>query len=104
MSTKISQEKTVYETYSQYSENMILRDHLAVDRTLLANERTYLSYLRTVVSFIVAGLTLWKTVGGFTGNIICIILFSSAIYAGFRGNKVYKEVNNKLDLFNLSNK
>ena len=41
-------------------DNMILRDHLAYDRTVLANERTLLSYLRTAIALLAAGTTLVK--------------------------------------------
>lgn len=40
--------------------NLILRDHLAYDRTVLANERTLLSYLRTSIALLAAGGTLVK--------------------------------------------
>lgn len=36
---------------------LILRDELAIDRTLLANERTFLAYLRAGVTLILAGVT-----------------------------------------------
>lgn len=39
---------------------MILRDHLAYDRTVLANERTLLSYIRTSIALLAAGGTLVK--------------------------------------------
>lgn len=45
------------------SEELILRDHLALDRTRLANERTLLSYMRTALMLIVAGATAVKFVG-----------------------------------------
>ncbi len=38
-------------------EQMILRDHLAVDRTDLANERTLLAYVRTSLAFLVTGVS-----------------------------------------------
>jgi len=38
-------------------EELILRDELAVDRTLLANERTLLAYLRSALTFFIAGVT-----------------------------------------------
>ncbi|MDF3129315.1 DUF202 domain-containing protein [Kiritimatiellaeota bacterium B1221] len=45
--------------YSQYSrKDMILRDELAVDRTLLANERTLLAYLRSAVALIISGFSI----------------------------------------------
>lgn len=47
--------------YSRYRpEEMILRDHLARDRTALANERTLLSYARTAIALFAAGGTLLK--------------------------------------------
>lgn len=45
--------------YSKYpSEKLILRDELAIDRTLLANERTLLAYLRSGVALLIAGVTI----------------------------------------------
>lgn len=41
-------------------DNLILRDHLAYDRTVLANERTLLSYVRTSIALLAAGGTLVK--------------------------------------------
>lgn len=42
------------------SDELILRDHLALDRTRLANERTMLAYIRTAFMLIVAGATALK--------------------------------------------
>lgn len=42
--------------YSENSEEMILRDYLALDRTILANERTILAYIRTALSLIILGI------------------------------------------------
>lgn len=38
-------------------EELILRDELAVDRTLLANERTLMAYLRSALTLFIAGVT-----------------------------------------------
>lgn len=35
-------------------KSLILRDHLAVDRTILANERTVLAYVRTILTAFIA--------------------------------------------------
>jgi putative membrane protein len=59
--------------YSQFDNSqLILRDQLAIDRTLLANERTLLSYLRSGVALFIAGVSIihfshevWFTVTGF---------------------------------------
>ena len=39
--------------------DLIVRDHLALDRTKLANERTLLAYLRSGVALMLAGGTLF---------------------------------------------
>lgn len=46
----------LYESVTQ--EELILRDKLALDRTILANERTFLSYLRTTLAIVVVGVTM----------------------------------------------
>ncbi len=50
-----------YKAYIENSpEDMILRDHLAFDRTILANERTGLAYIRTILVALATGLTIIK--------------------------------------------
>jgi len=49
-------EVSPYERFD--SDKLILRDELAIDRTLLANERTLLSYLRSGMALIIAGITI----------------------------------------------
>ncbi len=44
-----------YERFRQ--DELILRDELAIDRTLLANERTVLAYFRSALTLILAGVT-----------------------------------------------
>ena len=47
--------------YSQLTrEELILRDHLALDRTTLANERTLLSYLRLAIMVLISAVSLIK--------------------------------------------
>jgi putative membrane protein len=47
--------------YSELSgEKPVLRDYLAIDRTVLANERTLLAYLRTALAFAVVGASAMK--------------------------------------------
>ena len=43
-------------------EKLILRDHLAMEHTTLANQRTLLAYIRTAVSFFGAGIALVKVI------------------------------------------
>ena len=39
--------------------DLILRDELAIDRTLLANERTLMAYLRSGVALLIAGVSIF---------------------------------------------
>ncbi len=39
---------------------LILRDYLAIDRTILANQNTFLAYIRTALTLFAAGLTFIK--------------------------------------------
>ncbi len=44
--------------YSKFvKDEWILRDYLAVDRTVLANERTFLAYIRTALTLFIAGVS-----------------------------------------------
>lgn len=44
--------------YQKFDKSqLILRDELAIDRTILANERTVLAYARTALALVIAGLT-----------------------------------------------
>ena len=72
--------------YEQFkTEEMILRDHLALDRTHLANERTLLAYVRTAFMLLAAGATAikalpndrWAVVTGWTllaGGLVVVAL------------------------------
>ena len=46
--------------YQGNGKQLILRDHLAIDRTRLANERTLLAWWRTGLTLTIAGVTLIK--------------------------------------------
>ena len=46
--------------YNTFRDEMILRDYLALDRTVLANERTLLAYLRTFIGTFSAGIAMVK--------------------------------------------
>lgn len=68
-------------------KHMILRDYLALDRTVMSNEQSVLSYLRTALAFAAGGaallhisaLTMWVVIGGvgliLSGVVITIIGF-----------------------------
>ena len=43
---------------SNYNPDLILREKLALQRTILANQTTFLAFLRTSMYFLVAGLSI----------------------------------------------
>jgi len=47
----------------EHKDPMILRDHLALVRTRLANERTLLSYIRSTLYLLLGGIALLKLEG-----------------------------------------
>lgn len=74
--------------YAEFDkEKMILRDQLALDRTILANERTMLAYARTALGLFLAGGTILKFFPGVPDMMLlgalCLALavFTSAIGA-----------------------
>ena len=56
--------------YNTFRDEMILRDYLALDRTVLANERTLLAYLRTFIGTFSAGIAMVKLFDVFFTNLI----------------------------------
>jgi putative membrane protein len=63
--------KNPYERFER--SELILRDELAIDRTLLSNERTLLAYLRSAAALIITGASIihfanqgWFLAVGFT--------------------------------------
>jgi putative membrane protein len=83
--------------YSKFcSDNLILRDELAIDRTLLANERTLLSYLRSAVALLIAGVSImhFSTEGWFwVMGLACIPI---GIITGIIGVARYRRMNQSI--------
>ena len=85
--------------YSKFENaELILRDELAIDRTLLANERTLLAYLRTGVTLLLAGVSImhFANFGWFWAvGIACIPL---GIVSGAIGVERYRKMNNAISV------
>ena len=83
--------------YERFKKSqLILRDELAIDRTLLANETTLLAYMRLSISLTIAGVSIvhfameewFRTIG-----ILCVPLGIGAGMVGWwRYNKMEKEI------------
>ena len=83
--------------YSKFkSEELILRDHLAIDRTVLSNESTILAYIRTSVAIAAAGATIIHFLSGFIldliGTLLIIVAFVVLIIGLFRYKKMDKQI------------
>jgi putative membrane protein len=73
-------------------KSLILRDHLAIDRTILANERTYLAYIRTALAFFISGAGLLKFFD--SGLILALgwIFIAGALIIALIGYRRYAKV------------
>jgi putative membrane protein len=58
------------------NKDLILREKLALQRTVLANQSTFLAFLRTAMYFLIAGLSLKNLLKIENSMIIEIALFS----------------------------
>lgn len=58
------------------NKDLILRERLAIQRTILANQSTFLAFLRTSMYFLIAGLSLKNVLKIENSIIIEIVLFS----------------------------
>jgi putative membrane protein len=85
--------------YSKFeSTDLILRDELAIDRTLLANERTLLAYLRSGVALIIAGVSIMHFADQswfFTVGIACIPV---GVLTGLIGILRHRKMNRMISL------
>lgn len=60
-----------YQPYIKSDKNqMLMRDYLAIDRTIMSNEVSFLAYIRTSLTLLIAGITILKFIE--TGWIITL--------------------------------
>ena len=85
--------------YSRFdNKDLILRDELAIDRTLLSNERTVLAYLRAGVALLIAGVTImhFSNEGWFWAvGVACI---PTGIITSVIGVARYRKMNRSISL------
>ncbi len=58
------------------NKDLILRERLALQRTVLANQSTFLAFLRTSMYFLIAGLSLKKLLKIENSTLIEVSLFT----------------------------
>jgi len=59
---------------SPINKDLVLRERLALQRTIMANQSTFLAYLRTALYFFIAGLSL-KTLLNIKDNLFIEVSF-----------------------------
>lgn len=74
------------------SEDPILRDRLAAQRTMLANERTLLAYLRTAIAFAAAGAWAVHFLDSTALDVLGWILVALAVVAVVVGVVRYRRI------------
>ncbi len=87
---------TPYAKFNQ--EDLILRDELAIDRTLLANERTLLAYLRSGIALLITGVSIIHF-----SNVVWFLAFGAAclpagVLTGLVGIIRYRRMNASISL------
>jgi putative membrane protein len=83
--------------YSRFEgSDLILRDELAIDRTLLANERTLMAYLRAGVSLLIAGVSImhFSSKGWFW--VVGLACIPVGIITGIVGVVRYRQMNQSI--------
>ncbi len=91
--------------YKKFSNNqLILRDELAIDRTLLANERTVIAYLRGAVTLVIAGMTFMHFIENGFLRYIGLIIIPLGIVVGIFGTLRYNKLNKRLIAIRKQNK
>lgn len=78
-------------------EQFTLRDHLALDRTKLANERTLLAYVRTAIMLLVSGVTVMRLFpDDSTMTVFACILTPTGLGAGIIGAVQYLRMRRRI--------
>ncbi|MBM3475130.1 MAG: DUF202 domain-containing protein [Armatimonadetes bacterium] len=72
---------------------LILRDHLAIDRTVLANERTFLAYIRTALTLFVVGASLIKFFDSLPATVVGWIFIPIGLAVLAFGISRYRRIN-----------
>ena len=74
-------------------EDLILRDELAIDRTILANERTVLAYFRSALTLIIVGVTFLHFFEKGVLHYIGIVFVPFGLVVGVFGFIRYRKMN-----------
>ncbi len=73
-------------------QQFIVRDWLALDRTVLANERTLLAYMRTAFTLVISGLTFIKFFQHFAFDVVGYVFIASGVIIFIFGMRRYLQM------------
>ncbi len=79
-------------------DDLILRDELAVDRTLLANERTLLAYLRSAVALLLAGVSIMHFSQQAWFSAFGVVCMPAGIVTGIFGALRFRKMNRAITI------
>lgn len=89
-----------YERFQR--EELILRDELAIDRTILANERTVLAYFRSVLTLVIVGVTFLHFFEKGILHYIGIVFVPFGLVVGVFGFLRYRKMNKAIRIVRKS--
>jgi putative membrane protein len=78
------------------NKDLILREKLALQRTIMANQTTLLSFVRTALYFLVAGLSIRNLLKIENSFLLEILLFSSSLLILLLGIRNYLSQQRKI--------
>jgi putative membrane protein len=88
-----------HKPYARFDgHDLILRDELAIDRTLLANERTLMAYLRSGVALIIAGVSIIHFVSEGWFRFVGVACIPLGVITGAVGVLRYRRMNGAITL------
>ncbi len=85
-------------------DEMILRDWLAMDRTILANKRTFLAYGRTAIALFVLGIAFVRLTNHQFFEISGFVLMSLGIMIFIVGSREYITTHKRLKVLTQQEK
>ena len=86
--------------YAQFENTKLsLNDHLAIDRTILANQRTLLAYIRTGLAIGVVGATFLELFTGLSTTILAYTFISVGLTLVLLGAVQYRRMKRRLSHF-----
>lgn len=77
-------------------EGPVIRDHMAIERTIMANERTFLAYIRTALGFFIGGVSFIEFFEGFPMQLVGWIFVPAGIMAFGLGLWKYKKIKDQV--------